>query len=262
MVSSKIIHILNKVKRKFQNKKKYEIKFKNLISLISSLNGSSVLLNSNQIYDSEILCEICNIRKHHDRTKTWDLLGFVSTVLRYAPNKSLKIMDAGSGSKAVLADRLCDIGYTNVYACDTKPNLEKIKNRSKIKYFSCNLEDIPVEDNEFDIIVSMSVIEHLDNPVDSLLKLAKKLCNGGILVISTDYWPDKIDCSGIYPYGENNPEMRIFSLEEIYEIVDKLNANGIRLLEDFPKHSDEKVCNWERVNRKYTFLRLAFKKYE
>ena len=236
-------------------------RFENLPLLLGSIGGSAVLQDQSQIRDAEMLCDLSGIEKHHDATKTWDLLGFLATVMRYMPDKTASILDAGSGSKAVVASRLVDLGFTNISACDLKPVLQKSKNRERITYYSSKFEELPVRDGEFDVIVSMSVIEHVDDPLKSLVALTKKLKIGGLLIVSTDYWPDKIDCAGIYPYGVDMPEMRIFSAEELLALVDDLATCGLKLLEEFSPRADKQVCVWERVGREYTFARLVFRRY-
>ena len=64
------------------------------------------------------------------------------------------------------------------------------RNYDKIKY-ECNLTDIPVEDERFDVIVCTQVLEHIPEPVAVLQELDRVLKPGGTLYISAPlYYPE------------------------------------------------------------------------
>jgi SAM-dependent methyltransferase len=50
-----------------------------------------------------------------------------------------------------------------------------------------NLEALPVEDEAFDLVLCVQVVEHLLNPERGLRELARVLAPGGTLIVSTDH---------------------------------------------------------------------------
>ncbi len=259
-IKQNLRYIFFKIIKKNVSKSASTISFQYL-KFILSLSSNSVLLSKSELDIAEKLSTFISIGKHHDRTKIWDLLGFITTACKLA-NKTDLILDAGCGSKAIFANSLLEIGFTNVFGCDLKSKLQNSRYSNKIEYTSCNLEHLPYESNKFKFIASLSVIEHVVNLNKVLSEMIRVCQENGFIQISTDYWPEKIDCSGIYPYGPEAPEMKIFSTKEIEDLISYMENQGMSLVGPFNPQAYEKVCNWERVDRKYTFCRLLFKKDE
>lgn len=56
----------------------------------------------------------------------------------------------------------------------------------KFKLIQCNLdEDVPLRSNIIDVITSLAVIEHLNNPLKNLTEAHRILKKGGILILTT-----------------------------------------------------------------------------
>lgn len=79
---------------------------------------------------------------------------------------------------------------------------------------------------------------------------------------STDYWPEPIDTKGIYPYGKEFGEMKVFAREDIEDLVKIAEKYGLKLIEPIDFSYKEKVVHWKRVNKRFTFILLIFKKEE
>jgi 2-polyprenyl-3-methyl-5-hydroxy-6-metoxy-1,4-benzoquinol methylase len=232
-----------------------------ITKIIGDVNRNLLTLKYEEeiIYSKDIL-DFLNIKSHHDRTKNWDILGYLSYINNNA-DKNASILDAGSGNAAVLADRLYDIGYRNLYAVDLKPRLKNKEIENRIKFTSGSIEELQYTDEKFDVVGLLSVIEHLESYEKVLQEIYRVLKPDGFLVLSTDYWIDEIDCKGIYPYGQDAPEMKIFSKNSILQMIEfarkvgfQIEFDGIDLEVGLP------VCFWERVGRRYTFIRLILKK--
>ena len=159
-------------------------------------------------------------------------------------------MDAGSGSKAVFAKSMSDLGFSNVFACD----FQDIK-VPEIKSSKCDIVQTQYEDNFFSAIACLSVVEH---GVD-LEKFAKemfRICKaGGELMISTDFWPQEEDHSDKFPYGSNMPPMKLFNNKSLEEFTIILRLAGWELSEFLPLSApNTRPIHWERMDARFTFV--------
>jgi SAM-dependent methyltransferase len=113
---------------------------------------------------------------HNDRYRT--------EVLKYlGPNTIL--LDAGAG----------ELGFTKEFA--PKVRLAVGTDMGELKSVGggvwavrSNLENLPFKEGTFDVVVSMSVVEHLTDPVGSFTELARVLKPKGVLIAQT---PSKYD---------------------------------------------------------------------
>jgi 2-polyprenyl-3-methyl-5-hydroxy-6-metoxy-1,4-benzoquinol methylase len=93
----------------------------------------------------------------------------------------LKILDVGAGYGA-FSKRLHEAGFT-VFACDLYPD------KFQYRTIECRKADItrmiPYEDNYFDVIVAIEVVEHMIDHEDFFHECRRALKSGGKLMIST-----------------------------------------------------------------------------
>ena len=94
-----------------------------------------------------------------------------------------KLLEAGAGD-GVLSNEFANLGF-EVIACDL--NEKRFKNRApNITFRAIDLNrSLPFEDNLFDYIACLEVIEHLENPHFLIAEFGRVLKNNGLLVIST-----------------------------------------------------------------------------
>jgi SAM-dependent methyltransferase len=116
-------------------------------------------------------------------------------------SKNLRILDAGAG-EGYFSRLMQRAGYTDVTACDF---LEEIWKCPDIPFVKANLNDaIPLGDASFECIVSIEVIEHVENHSRFIAELVRLLKPGGTLIIST---PNTVTISGrwhFFLYGYND----------------------------------------------------------
>jgi 2-polyprenyl-3-methyl-5-hydroxy-6-metoxy-1,4-benzoquinol methylase len=185
---------------------------------------------------------------HHDPQKNWDL--WLSINSAQALSKKSNLLDAGSGSKAVFANSMAKLGYKNSYACDLQ--------RAKGKKIVSSIQDISKTNYDsgfFDFVACHSVIEHgvnLENFLGEMHRITKV---GGVLAVSTDFWPTYEDHSGKFPYGEENPSMKLFnnvSIDEFLKIAEYLGweAPMFEGIDTF----DPRPIYWQRMNSSFTFI--------
>lgn len=106
-----------------------------------------------------------------------------------------KILDVGCGLGFMLSgidDKHEKFGLeVSSFACEHAKQYAAIYNSP--------IEDAPISDNSFDVVVSHHVIEHVDRPEEFLGKIKKILKNDGMLILST---PD-FECVCARAYKEN-----------------------------------------------------------
>jgi len=125
------------------------------------------------------------------------------------------LLDAGCGDTLFLLKRY---GPRVAFAVgvDVVTSSEKLAGRAVVTLG--DLARLPFKDASFDLIVSRSVVEHLENPVRVFKDLARTLKPGGKLVFTT---PNKYDYSSllawVIPYSWKDFYMRRVFGEEGYD---------------------------------------------
>lgn len=265
-----------------------------ILQFIGKISYSRVLQSENEISFACNMLEKLGLPLHHDKSKNWDLLK-VATALSEKTRKCSRILDAGCGRQARLTRLLMKSGYQNIYACDLnnpdfhiygpynsdynakitrklrklkkiffdrdtkKENLEVVTNEQYL--FSLqDLTSTSYPSNFFDAVCSISVLEHLGSYKKFIEEMSRIIRTGGELLLTTDYWPQKVHTSNIFPYGTDQTEMKIFSAEEIKELIEFAKKNGLLIQDKVELGAETRVCTWERVDRKYTFIFLRFYK--
>lgn len=207
---------------------------------------------------SEIVKSL-GLESHHDPQKNWDSLKCVAYVLSLGDVET-PVLDAGSGGRCVAARWLRSLGYKNLHACDLKPADVNALMAAGIDYAQCDLTATPYPSDFFQAAVSISVIEHNVPLAAFVAEMSRILKPGGLLLISTDYWSEPVDCTGIFPYGEDAGEMKVFQPHEIEHLLAIAKAAGLDPCAPFNPATNERAVRWERVERDYTFAFLALRK--
>ena len=93
------------------------------------------------------------------------------------------VLDAGAGDGRYSV-HFEHATYEAADICELERNYDKIK-------YQCDLTNIPVEDERFDVVVCTQVLEHVPEPLSVLRELARVLKPGGTLYISAPlYYPE------------------------------------------------------------------------
>ena len=105
-----------------------------------------------------------------------------------APLKNIKILDIGCGG-GLLAEPMCRLGakVTAIDASKKNINVAKLhakKNNLKINYICASPEKLKNE-NKFDVILNMEIVEHVENVNFFLKSCSKLLKKDGIMFVAT-----------------------------------------------------------------------------
>lgn len=235
---------------------------------------NSVLKNA-----SEVNCAIDRLHSlglfvHPDRVKTWDTYKMVKIINE--GDRSSFILDAGCNGSPVLPI-LKKLGFKNLYGCDLflkkipsclpeivdplyRPIIEMYEDKT-FNISTQNLEKTNFQDNMFDYITSLSVIEHGVNIQNYFKEMNRIMKKSGILLTSTDYWPHKIlNVIKTKDNPKRHPD-NIFSKEELEEDVLKAaELNGLILTEPIDFSYEDKVVHYDGTGLDYTFIFFALKK--
>jgi SAM-dependent methyltransferase len=104
----------------------------------------------------------------------------------------------------------------------------------------------------FEVIVSLSVIEH-GVDLDMFFKESYRLlCNEGMLFVSTDYSHKKVN--------SGRDDWTIFSKEEILELIEIATKHGFKLKENGSVEENDNILTNSTGTKQYTFLSIVFEK--
>ncbi|NQU25936.1 MAG: class I SAM-dependent methyltransferase [Candidatus Nealsonbacteria bacterium] len=96
-------------------------------------------------------------------------------------DRATRILDVGAG-EGFFSRRLMDLGY-RVEACDVSPDGFKC---ADVPFRQVDLNGpIPIADNEYDCVVSIEVIEHVENHFQFVRELIRITKPGGRIIVTT-----------------------------------------------------------------------------
>lgn len=188
-----------------------------------------------------------------DELKSWDVLKTIEFIEQHLP-KDAPILDIGAYASEILPI-LHKAGYTNLTGVDLNPDLKKMPFGNSIKYNMANFMATPYPDGSFSAITSISVIEHGFDQPRLLTEMSRLLKAGGYLIASFDYWPQKIDTTGMKFFGM---DWILFSKEEISQFIEAAADYGLAPVGELLYGAKDKVIDCAGKN--YTFGWLVLKK--
>lgn len=196
----------------------------------------------------------CGLPPHVDRPKNWDALSALSLILaRTRPDA--RVLEVGAALPSVMLSWLYQFGYRQLHGIDLVFD-ERVR-RGPIAYEHGDLTATRFRDASFDVICSMSVIEHSVPAVAYFREMSRLLSPGGLLVTSTDYWKDPVDTRGQAAFGA---PIKVFTASEIGNWFDTALQFGLDCTGPVDLECGERAVTWSLYNLSYTFLCFAMTK--
>ena len=97
----------------------------------------------------------------------------------------ISILDVGCGG-GILSDTLYAQGYSVTGIDPSEPNILAAKSHNpQIQYLCTSIEEFCANNNKFDVVIAMEVIEHVECLLSFIKSASKLLKTGGLLFIST-----------------------------------------------------------------------------
>jgi len=221
--------------------------------------------------------------RHHSQIKSWDTYKMIK--MMSSANRESFVLDVGCYESPILP-MLKRLGFINLYGCDLvlkssdcNPNFtnnNNNNNNSSFKYHEDyepiakmysdksyqlsirDIEDTNYSDQMFDYVTSLSVIEHGINIERYFREMSRIIKSNGYLLTSTDYWPDKL-VNNKTVLSKRTPD-NIFSREEIENLVEIADKNGLKLIEPIDFEYKDKVVRWNSIGLDFTFIFFAMRK--
>lgn len=188
-----------------------------------------------------------------DEVKSWDVLNTTRFIEKNA-HKNSPILDIGAYASEIPCI-LHRMGYANLTGVDLNPDIRCMPYADKIRYVVSDFMHTPFDNKSFEVITSTSVIEHGFNGKALLAEMSRLLRPGGYFIASFDYWPEKIDTTGIPFFGM---DWKIFSEQEVLSFIQEAAAYRLTPCGEVHLKAQDKPITCAK--RSYTFAWLALRK--
>lgn len=191
---------------------------------------------------------------HRAPEKNWDHLAAVYALAGAMP-PSARILDAGAEFYSNLLPALCALGYRHLYGMNLA--FTEAARRGPIRYLPGDITRTGFANEFFDAVTCMSVIEH-GVPLEAYFReMFRVLRPGGLLITSTDYFPDPIDTQGKTAYGA---PITIFSRAGLEEILCRARTCGFETTGPIAAECQQPSVRWEAYALEFSFLLFTLRK--
>ena len=190
-----------------------------------------------------------------DMLKSWDVLSTIKFLDTHA-NKKDPILDIGCYASELIVT-LHKLGYSNLTGADINPLLQGMPYSESIRYETTDFMHTGFEDESFQAITAISVIEHGFDGQPLLKEISRILKPSGFFIASFDYWPAKIDTTGIKFFGM---DWIIFSADEVKYFVAEAADHGLFPIGEMRYDGKDKPIHCG--GKEYTFAWLVLKKQD
>ena len=188
-----------------------------------------------------------------DVIKSWDVFKTANFLRDRLPHET-PILDVGTYASEILSV-LHRMKFTSLAGVDLNPRIKEMPFADHIRYDVADFMATPFPEGSFGAITAISVIEHGFESERLLREVSRLLRSGGYFIASFDYWPEKVDTTGIDIFGM---DWKIFSKAEVLAFIEEARAYGFSPCGEIDLEGGEKVIHWG--GKDYTFAWLALGK--
>ena len=185
--------------------------------------------------------------------KSWDVLRTLQFLEEHV-SKTEPLLDLGAYGSEVLCS-LHKMGFCDLSGIDLSPALTRMPYGQDIKYVTGDFTSTAFPSESFGAITAISVLEHGFCAPKVFREASRILKTGGYLIGSTDYWPEKIDTSGVVVYGL---DWTIFSKNELLDFIEEAGKHGLVPVGQLNFEAGETTVRW--FKRDFTFAWFVFQK--
>jgi SAM-dependent methyltransferase len=190
-----------------------------------------------------------------DIIKSWDVLK-TANFIRDHLSQETPVLDVGAYASEILSV-LHRMNYSKLTGVDLNPRIKEMPFADNIRYEVADFMATPFPDASFGAITAISVIEHGFRSERLLREISRLLRPGGYFIASFDYWPEKVDTTGMDFFGM---DWRIFSKAEVLAFIEEARAYGLSSCGEIDLEAGEKVIHWG--GRDYTFAWISLRRTE
>src|SRR5579883_1575004 len=191
---------------------------------------------------------------YYDDSKTWDSLAALDCIVKTTDHHA-RILDAGTELYSLVLPWLYLYGYRNLVGINLV--FKRPFKRGPIRYEYGDITHTGFEENSFDAITCLSVIEHGVDTSAFFKEAARLLKPGGHLITSTDYYSEPIDTHGQQAYGV---PIRIFTRGDILSLLEEAQGYGLTPTGEINLACQEKPVTWEEFQLDYTYAIFTLRK--
>jgi|GEM_PF-2793112 len=198
--------------------------------------------------------DACGLVAHRGRPKNWDLLVALGSILERTDHRAA-VLDMGSARYSRVLPSLYAYGYRRLVGIDLVPM--ELPYPTMVEHLTMDLTATTFADGSFDAITCLSVIEHGVSPDAFAREASRLLRQGGVVVLSTDFWCSPLDVAGKAAYGV---PVHVLSPADIEVWIEAAARNGLTPVAPVELRCQDPVVRWSRVDLDFTFLNLVLVK--
>lgn len=191
---------------------------------------------------------------HRSSEKNWDHLAAVYAIASLFA-RSAVIFDAGAEYYSNVLPALFLYGFEHLYGMNL--SFTDAVRRGPIRYLPGDITRTSFPDCFFDAVTCMSVIEHGVPLKPYFQEMFRILKPGGLLITSTDYYPDPVDTGNQSAFGV---PIKIFSRYEAEQMISIAIECGFELTDPIDLSCEERPVRWDLYNLEYSFLVFTLRK--